>query len=140
MMGEVAYWLVNSGTQKHPLRPGDGAVLAAFERWEARFGPVQGLDRPYSMRPGDVLIHRSIYTSVSRLVAVGTVDARPEARRVAEWDYSVRRTITDLVPTLRLGPPLENLRLPPIRLTKRLDDDTGAEAVRQIQQAANRAG
>src|SRR4051812_37095857 len=80
----VTYWLVNSGQVGAPLSHAPGGVQASFREWESAQGAVHGLDRAYHIAPGDVLVHRSVGTTPSRLVAVGTVVAAPEATAVAQ--------------------------------------------------------
>lgn len=97
---------------------------------------MHGLDRAYGMVPGDVLIYRSVGTPVSRLVAVATVLSPPIEEPVGQWSFQVRCEITELVPTLRYGPPFDLLQTAPVRMTKRLDDSTGRTAVELIRSAA----
>jgi hypothetical protein len=132
----MTFWLVNSGQVGAPLSAAPGGIRAGFEEWESTHGPVHGLDRAYRMAPGDVLVHRSVGTAPSRLVAVGTVVARPENTTVGQWPFQVRREITLLVATLRDAPRFELLETAPIRMTKRLDEATGQKAVELIEAAA----
>jgi hypothetical protein len=102
-------------------------------------GPTHGVDRAYHMRPGDVLVYRSVGTPVSRLVAVGTVLASPEEKPFRQWRFQVPREITALVPTLRDAPPFDRLDTAPVRMTKRLDPSVGAKAVGLVRSAAQRS-
>src|SRR4051794_19843780 len=132
----MTYWLVNSGQTGAPLPDAPGGVRSAFMEWESAHGAVHGLDRAYGMRPGDVLVHRSVGTPDSRLVAVGTVISPPEESPVMQWRFQVRRDITLLVPTLRNAPRFDVLEKPRVRMTMRLDAAVGQKAVELIRAAA----
>ncbi len=125
----MTYWLVNAGTTPDPLKRDPGAVRRAFKRWDDAQSPVHGLDRAYRMKAGDILVYRSVGTGVSRLVAFATVRSAPVQRTVEQWAYRVPRDITAVVPTLGDAAPFDVLGAPPIRVTMRLDDATGARAV-----------
>lgn len=132
----MTYWLVNAGTTADPLGPKPGAVLAAFANWDRDHGPVHGLDRSYTMRPGDVLVYRTVGMPVSRLVAAAEVAQAPFEKPFMRWRYQVRRDVFALVETLREAPAFDLLNEPPVRVTKRLDAVTGEQAVALIRSAA----
>jgi hypothetical protein len=139
IMRIMTFWLVNAGTMTDPLRPGRGAVEAEFMKWERMRGPTHGLDRSYRMRPGEVLVYRSVGTLVSRLVAVATVLAPPEEKPFRQWRFQVPRRIESLVATLRDAPPFDLLETAAVRMTKRLDPSVGAKAVELVRSAAQRS-
>lgn len=131
----MTYWLVNSGTTVRPLSSLPGAVSAAFANWDEQRGAVHGLDRAYAMRRGDLLIYRSVGTPISRLVAYAEVLGSPADRPVLQWRFQVPRRVIAVVRSLRDGPAFALLDTAPVRMTKRLDDGTGALAVELIDLA-----
>lgn len=134
----MTYWLVNSGTTEDPLSSEPGAVHSAFVNWDREHGPVHGLDRAYKMRPGDILVYRTVGMPVSRLVAAAEVEEAPVEKPFLRWGYQVRREVFALVDTLRNAPAFDLLEVPPVRVTKRLDADTGEQAVGLIRRATSK--
>jgi hypothetical protein len=130
----MTYWLVNAGTTQDPLSTRHGGVRAAFANWD-REHEVHGVDRNYGMQAGDVLVYRTVGHPVSRLVAHAEVLGPPRDQPVAQWAKSVPRRTTAVVDTYRNGPLFEELGLKPVRMTRRLDDETGARAVALIDAA-----
>lgn len=135
----MTYWLVNAGTSSRPLRSGAGGVRIAFATWRSANGSVIGVDRRYGMRRGDLLIYRSVGTPVSRLVAVGRVLGPPQPLAVLQWPFRVPVEHLAVVDTLRDGPAFGLLETAPVRVTKRLDDGTGARAVDLLERATGSA-
>lgn len=88
------------------------------------------------MRPGDILVYRTVGMPVSRLVAAAEVKQAPVERPFLRWRYQVRREVFALVDTLGLAPAFDLLNEPPVRVTKRLDAATGEQAVAMIRRAA----
>jgi hypothetical protein len=68
-------------------------------------------------------------------VAYAEVLGGPEEQPIGQWRYRVPRRPLAIVDTLRNGPLFEELGETRVRMTKRLDEETGARAVALIDAA-----
>ena len=135
----MTYWLVNAGTVADPLPATRNGVAASFQDWDERHGAVHGVDKAYAMEPGDRLIYRTVGMPVSRLIAVARVLEEPLEEKLLQWDYRVPREVEVLIPSLRYGPAFKLLETPGTRMTKKLTDEQGEQAVELITAGAAKA-